>query len=188
MSILCQKAFTNLQQFFLLDGPICYIFKTAELIPLWQWRSWLFFTAIMTLRVSDWQSESDLDSVRNSCDVFYHKDHNQWQSSVSPPPTLTSFSVPWHWLMDRRMGPTLSRLVIITENEKDYNRKWERPILRMRKIIIEMTLMFIVQALPFFTASQQYHLVSRFIIITIIIIVIIIIIIIISTSFLGQGM
>ena len=24
----------------------------------------------MTLRVSDWQSESDLDSVRNSCDVF----------------------------------------------------------------------------------------------------------------------
>ena len=61
----------------------------------------------------------------------------------------------------------------------------------MRKIIIEMTLMFIVQALPFFTASQQYHLVSRFIIITIIIIVIIMIIImiiiIISTSFLGQG-
>ena len=24
----------------------------------------------MTLRVSDWQSESDLDSIRNSCDVF----------------------------------------------------------------------------------------------------------------------
>ena len=27
---------------------------------------------IMKLAVSDWQSESDLDSVRNSCDVLYH--------------------------------------------------------------------------------------------------------------------
>ena len=27
----------------------------------------------MTLMVSDWQSESDLDSIRNSCDVFFFK-------------------------------------------------------------------------------------------------------------------
>ena len=26
----------------------------------------------MTLRSSDLQSDSDLDSIRNSCDVFYH--------------------------------------------------------------------------------------------------------------------
>ena len=36
--------------------------------------SWLFLTnwetLTLTLRVCDWQSESDLDSVRNSCDIL----------------------------------------------------------------------------------------------------------------------
>ena len=40
-----------------------------------QWHSWPFLinceTWIMTLRSSDLQSVSDLDSIRNSCDVFY---------------------------------------------------------------------------------------------------------------------
>ena len=39
-----------------------------------QWHSWLLLTNcetwIMTLRVSDLQSDSDLDSIRNSCDVY----------------------------------------------------------------------------------------------------------------------
>ena len=38
-----------------------------------EWHIWQLLTNcetwIMTLRVSDWQSESDLDSIRNSCDV-----------------------------------------------------------------------------------------------------------------------
>ena len=39
------------------------------------WHSWLFLTnwetEIVTSRVSDWQSDSDLDTLRNSCEVFY---------------------------------------------------------------------------------------------------------------------
>ena len=35
---------------------------------LTSWHSWE--TLIMTLRVRDWQSESDLDSIFNSCDVY----------------------------------------------------------------------------------------------------------------------
>ena len=38
-------------------------------------RCWLFHTnwetPIMTLRVWDWQSEIDMDSIRNSCNVFF---------------------------------------------------------------------------------------------------------------------
>ena len=40
----------------------------------WWWHSWLFLpdweTQIMTLRVSDWQSESALDSIHNYCYIF----------------------------------------------------------------------------------------------------------------------
>ena len=47
--------------------------RFSELLTLWH--SWLLLTncetLIMTLSVSDLQSDSDLDSIRNSCDVWY---------------------------------------------------------------------------------------------------------------------
>ena len=52
-----------------------YAERFNDLLTLWH--SWLFptnwKTLIMTLRVRDWQSESDLDSIRNSCDVLIYK-------------------------------------------------------------------------------------------------------------------
>ena len=42
------------------------------------WKTW-----IMTLWVNDWQSESDLDSVRNSCDVW-NKSIKKWSDITSP--------------------------------------------------------------------------------------------------------
>ena len=41
-------------------------------------------TLIMTLRVSDWQSKSDLDSICNSGDSFYLVKHTGYQSYRRP--------------------------------------------------------------------------------------------------------
>ena len=71
--------------------------RLSELVAYWH--SWLFLTNcetwIMTLRVSDWQSENDLDSIRNSSDVFVslyifiYKDFYSFvfsRTSISPQP------------------------------------------------------------------------------------------------------
>ena len=50
--------------------------RLSGFIVTW-WHSWLLLTNceiwIMTLRVSDSQSERDLDSIRNSCDIYWSK-------------------------------------------------------------------------------------------------------------------
>ena len=55
--------------------------RFSELLTLWH--SWLLLTncetLIMTLSVSDLQSDSDLDSIRNSCDVWLEgRWHQNW--------------------------------------------------------------------------------------------------------------
>ena len=67
-------------------------FESVHLRTIKDWHSWLFLTSyetlIMTLRVSDWQSRSDLDSIRNSCDIFFYSLTLFWWPGGKPTPRL----------------------------------------------------------------------------------------------------
>ena len=92
----------------------------------------------MTLRSSDLHSDSDLDSIRNSCDVFFDKTQTLNRTMISPPLVLTVIMWPFFKTFFTKQFKKSERPVdALAENGKSLNHPltaWNQEMLVHLKI------------------------------------------------------